>query len=265
MNFPSLQGLNVLVTRPVLQQQSLGEAIKSLGGKAIHFPLIDIVQLAKTEDIKYLENKVRAIDDYQILIFVSANAAQFSKEWFTNCAVKIPEIIKVIAIGPTTARAVSDLFGCTVIHSDVGVTSEDLLSLPELEEIAGKKIGILRGKGGRELLAAELRERGAVVDYFEVYRRKIHAYGPRELIDIVNRKQVNAFTITSGEALVQLSELAVDNKATLSLIPLVVPSARLADQAEKLGYKIVRNSNGADDVSMLATLRDIASDDVRRD
>ena len=91
---------------------------------------------------------------------------------------KIPEIIKVIAIGPTTARAVSDLFGCTVIHSDVGVTSEDLLSLPELEEIAGKQIGILRGKGGRELLAAELRERGAVVDYFEVYRRKIHAYGP---------------------------------------------------------------------------------------
>ena len=75
---------------------------------------------------------------------------------------------------------------------------------------------------------------------------------------------MNAFTITSGEALVQLSELAVDNKATLSLIPLVVPSARLADQAEKLGYKIVRNSNGADDASMLATLRDIASDDVRR-
>ena len=263
MNFPSLQGLNVLVTRPVLQQQSLGEAIKSLGGKAIHFPLIDIVQLTRAEDIKYLENKIRAIDDYQVLIFVSANAARFSKEWFTNCGVKIPEIITVIAIGPATARTVSELFGCTVVHSDVGVTSEDLLSLRELEEIAGKHIGVLRGKGGRELLSAELRERGAVVDYFEVYRRKIHDYEPKELIDVVNRKQVNVFTITSGEALVRLSELAVDNKATLSLIPLVVPSARLADQAEKLGYKIVRNSNGADDVSMLAALQDIASDDTR--
>ncbi len=251
-----------MVTRPGRQQQSLGDAIKSLGGKVVYFPLIDIVQLTSAEDIKYLENKIRAIDDYQVLIFVSVNAAQFSKEWFRNCAVKIPRVIRVIAIGPATARAVSELFGCSVIHSDVGVTSEDLLSLPELEEIAGKHIAILRGKEGRELLAVELRERGAIVDCLEVYRRKAHAYGSKDLVDAVNCKQVNVFTITSGEALVQLSELSVDNKATLSLIPLVVPSARLADQAEKLGYKIVRNSNGADDASMLATLQDIASDHV---
>ena len=75
----------------------------------------------------------------------------------------------------------------------------------------------------------------------------------------MNCEQINVVSITSGEALARFSDLAIDNKAALSLIPLVVPSARLASQAERLGYKVVRNCNGADNSSMLTVLKDIAS------
>ena len=259
MNLASLQGLNVLVTRPTPQQQSIREAIESLGGHVIHFPLIDIVPLRGTENIQELEQKVRALDSYQVLIFVSTNGARLGKKWFSNYAAKIPDKIDVIAVGPTTAKMVSTLFECPVMHSDTGMTSEDILSLPVLKEIVGKHIGIVRGKGGRELLAMELCQRGAIVDYFEVYQREIHVYEPEELINVMNCEQINVVTITSGEALARFSDLAIDNKAALSLIPLVVPSARLASQAEQLGYKVVRNSNGADNSSMLTVLKDIAS------
>ena len=259
MNLASLQGLNVLVTRPAPQQQPIREAIESLGGHAVHFPLIDIVPLRGTENIQELEQRVRALDSYQVLIFVSTNGARLGKEWFSNYAAKIPDKIDVIAVGPTTAKMVSTLFECTVMHSDTGMTSEDMLSLPVLKEVAGKHIGIVRGKGGRELLAMELCQRGAIVDYFEVYQREVHVYEPEELINVVHCEQINVFTITSAEALARFSDLAIDNKAALSLIPLVVPSARLASQAERLGYKAVRNSNGADNSSMLTVLKDIAS------
>ena len=174
----------MLVTRPAPQQQSIREAIKSLGGHAIHFPLIDIVPLRGTENIQELAQKVRALDNYQVLIFVSTNGARLGKEWFSNYAAKIPDKIDVIAVGPTTAKMVATLFECTVTHSDTGMTSEDILSLPVLKEIAGKHIGIVRGKGGRELLAMELCERGAIVDYFEVYQREIHVYEPEELLNV---------------------------------------------------------------------------------
>ena len=258
MTAQTLQGLNVLVTRPRHQQQALCDAIESLGGRALSFPLIEVVPLDQVIAIENVKCKLNALDKYQVLIFISSNAAQFGAYWLSRCEVQIPADVTVLAAGPSTAQTVSALLQCSVAHPEAGMTSEDLLNLPELKDIDEKCVAIFRGVGGRELLASTLTERGAHVEYLEVYQRQSIAYHPDELARLVDSEGIDVLTVTSAQALERLNELAGDNKAQLSLIPLIVPSTRIAELAKQKGFAHVRNANGADEHSLLTALEDLA-------
>jgi MFS superfamily sulfate permease-like transporter len=87
-----------------------------------------------------------------------------------------------------------------------GQDSEALLALPQLEQVAGKRIAIFRGVGGRTLLADTLRSRGATVDYVECYRRRRPDADAGPLLQ--RWADVSAVTIASAETL--LCATAVD-------------------------------------------------------
>ena len=265
MSSTILQGMNVLVTRPLHQQQSLCDAIESCGGQTTRFPLIEVLALTEVADIAAVEKRISGLDKYQMLIFVSSNAARFAANWISHCGVSLPPQLLVIAIGPSTARSVSTLLECPVIHAASGMTSETILALPELSDIVGKRIAIVRGKGGRELLATELSARGATVDYLEVYQRQPVNHASDVLSGLLENNDFNVITISSGEALQLLSELAGDNNAQLSLIPLIVPSQRIAELARARGFSAIKNANGADEQSMLAALQHLVTDADTRD
>ena len=262
MAIDSLTGLNVLITRPIEQQQILKDAISSRGGGVTQLPLIEIEPLQESASKPALESKLQHLDHYHILIFVSGNAVQYAATWINDYWSRFPVGIVVIAIGPTTAEAISAQFGCAVVHSPAGMTTEDMLELPELKQVAGKRIGIFRGQGGRDLLADTLRSRGGEIDYLEVYRRLSVHYDAREFCSSLQTKAVNVLTITSAESLLNLDSLLSDNKEELGLIPLLVPSARLAQQAEQFGFGCVINTEGADTMSFLAAL-ELLADKIR--
>jgi uroporphyrinogen-III synthase len=142
------------------------------------------------------------------------------------------------------------------------MTSEDLLELPELKRVKGKRIGIFRGQGGRDLLADTLRSRGGEIDYLEVYRRLSVHYDAKEFCASLRTEAVNVLTITSAESLFKLDSLVRDNKEEWGLIPLLVPSARLAQQAEQSGFGHVINTEGADTMSFVAAL-ELLADKIR--
>jgi uroporphyrinogen-III synthase len=258
----SLTRLNVLITRPIEQQQILKDAITDRGGGVTQMPLIEIKPLQETASKPALESKIQHLDHYHILIFVSSNAVQYAAPRINEYWPRLPVGIAVIAIGPTTAQAISARFGCVVVHSPAGMTSEDLLELPELKQVDGKRIGIFRGRGGRNFLADSLRSRGGEIDYLEVYQSLSIHYDAREFCTRLQTEAVNVLTATSAESLLKLDSLLGDNKEELGLLPLLVPSARLALQAEQSGFGDVINTEGADTPSFVAAL-ELLADKIR--
>ena len=139
------------------------------------------------------------------------------------------------------------------------MTSEDILRLPQLQDVSEKKIGIVRGQGGRELLADTLRERGAIVDYLEAYSRTSIDYTSADFCNRLLEAGVNVLTVNSGESLDRLTHLLVDNRKKLQQLNLLVPSQRVGRQAENAGYQQVHSASGADPLSFVSALGELGT------
>ena len=132
-----------------------------------------------------------------------------------------------------------------------------LLQLPELQTIAGKKALILRGNGGRELLAETLTARGADVTLCECYQRcAIHYDGAEEAMRWQSR-EVNTLVVTSGERLQHRWTLIPlwDRERWLLTCRLLVVSERIAKLAQELGWQDIQVADGADNDALLRALQ----------
>ncbi|MEX2130279.1 MAG: uroporphyrinogen-III synthase [Pseudohongiellaceae bacterium] len=258
----SLEGINVLVTRPAGQAEVLADAICRAGGKAVLCPLMSIEPVAEPESVKQIADRIARLDQYQLAIFVSSNAARLALPWINQFWPVLPPGLVFLAIGPATAAELDSL-QCEIQTANGGVSSEDLLRLPLLLEVAGRKIVIFRGVGGRELLADTLRQRGAIVDYIELYHRMAPLLPPQTIQNLILEEDINVIVVTSGQILEelqrQLGSIADSNNSFWGLIPLLVPSARVAQQAIAAGFTRVINVNSAEDTAIVASLASLAS------
>ncbi len=253
-----LKGLSVLITRPEGQGRSLGDAITKAGGKPVFFPLLRITPIQDEQSQAQVRKTIQRLDNYDMAIFISSNAVKYGLEWVNQYWPQFPRGLKVFAIGPVTAEAL-DGIELNVISSPSGMQSEDLLSLPELQHVAGVKIALFRGRGGRELLANTLRDRGALIDCIETYDRAIPDYGPKDLITSISGNDINVLCVTSLQILDSLCQLVDINKGSISLLPLLVPSERIRQAALAAGFLHVFNSAGATDQAILSGLEIVAS------
>ncbi|MGB5738682.1 MAG: uroporphyrinogen-III synthase, partial [Woeseia sp.] len=206
--------------RPQHQAGPLDKAIADAGGEVIAFPVMDIVPRERAAIAKDLA-ALRAAD---IVIFVSPNAVEYG-------LVATASAGSVAAIGAATAAAL-EAAGCTVdIVPESGFDSEALLQEPAMQRVSGKRIQIVRGDGGRELLAATLSARGAEIDYLPVYQRLPHAASPAELAALESAWQscaidyVIAMSVASLDFLLEL--LPASCRQALPAAALVTPSARV--------------------------------------
>ena len=220
-----LEGAGVLVTRPRRQAEGLVAAIAVVGGRAIEFPAIE----ARPRSAADIAADAAALLPPDITIFVSGNAVRFGLD-HAGAA-------RVAAIGPATAALIEELGRDVDIRSPVGFNSEHLLATPELQDVDGKVVRIIRGNAGRELLATTLRDRGATVEYLPVYSREVPDYSDAE-IDSIRAKwaagEIDVVSIMSVETLVNLVELLPrDCREALGKTPLVTPATRVIKEAEK--------------------------------
>ena len=130
----SLKGQVTLITRPEQQQASLRAAISAHGGQWLSLPLISIVPLSGSELLP-ARQQVQDLDNYDLLIFISLNAARYGAELINSLWPQLPVQQEIIAIGKSTARLVADLLACEVSSPPSGSDSEAVLALPALQQL----------------------------------------------------------------------------------------------------------------------------------
>jgi len=218
-----LEGVGVLVTRPRAQATELIDLIQSNGGNAICFPVIDIVP----RDTSAIEADMALLPRPDIALFVSRNAVTHGLAYAAG-AIKG-------AVGPSTAAAIEASGQMVEIQPEQGFDSESLLAEPALRAVSGRSIRIIRGDGGRELLADTLRERGATVDYLSVYERMLPACSPELLAEVEavwRGGGLHAITVMSVRSLKNLIVLLPDwCKQRIADVALVTPAARVIKEA----------------------------------
>ena len=220
-----LEGFGVLVTRPEHQAEELSTAIEDSGGEAIRFPVITIEPFDSIDVTRCLETLPIA----DITIYISTNAVIYGLPYTHD------DDAAIAAIGPGTKSAIEAAGKQLDIFPAQGYDSEHLLAEAGLQDVAGKNVRIIRGDGGRELLADTLRERGATIDYLEVYRRLTRVYSPSLLTGLEHRwrdDQINCVVAMSVDSLHRLLEiLPIGCRELLVKTPLVTPSARVLQSA----------------------------------
>ena len=241
----SLHGRTILVTRPAAQADALSGMIARLGGEALSFPLLEISPAADTAPIRAAGAHLEA---YALAIFISPNAVEYGLPPLLDGRSGWPSSVQAAAIGPSTVAALAARGVKGALAPSGRFDSEALLALPSFQapRIAGKRVLILRGNGGRELLAETLRARGADVECITCYWRT----APQDaapLMAWLDAGRLDAVTLSSSEGLRHLwALLDAPARRQLSGLPLFVPHARIAEQARALGLHRVITTAPAD-------------------
>jgi uroporphyrinogen-III synthase len=244
-----LQGVGVLVTRPSGQAQGLCDLIAQHGGKPISFPAITIEPMQVHAGAKEV---LQRINSYQIVIFISSNSVKYGLELLRRDSLSLNAMI--CAVGKGTARVLLENGINVDIQPEGSFDSESLLAMPELNEVASARVLIVRGNGGRQLLGDTLQERGASVDYLEVYSRNISSVDPKPLIATWER-EVDIVTVTSCGILDNLfSLLGETGRTKLCATPLVVVSQRIKTRAQEHGCNTIVLADEASDQGLLVAI-----------
>ncbi|MCB1675988.1 MAG: uroporphyrinogen-III synthase [Halioglobus sp.] len=244
----------VLVTRPAGQADALCAALAAAGCTARHQPLLELQPLPELSPQAH--RYVLGLDRYRHIIFISANAVKFGMARIRAQWPQVPAGLQWYAVGDGTARELRNC-GVEVVTPGAAMDSEGLLALPQLAAVAGERVLIVKGEGGRGALRQTLHERGAAVDELACYRRCRPLLGPGELAARLRQWQVNVVMISSGEGFANLQALLGPTETTeLKSTVLIVPSQRVARAASAAGFEHVVTAVNASDAAMVQALEE---------
>ena len=222
----------LLITRFSPHAEFLAEELNDVGFFSIAQPLLTVTAI---EDTITLNNFKSGL--YDVVIAVSGNAVKYSQQQMGDCW----PTTRYIAVGDSTQKLLSEATQQIVLYPKTRFDSEGLLDLDVLQSVKDKRILILRGEGGRDLIEDTLIERGAKVEFFQTYKRIKLDLDGQQLVDNWQQASINGAIISSIEILNQLFVL-VPNKyfGWLSSLTIYAPSQRINDHAISLGLKHVK-------------------------
>lgn len=244
----SKNNLNILLTRPLEKSQKLAKDLTPLANNIVITPLF---AYQSGKDHSLLKQQVSNINT---IIFISQAAVEYALSVISRDDLR--QVKQVIAVGDATKNALhlADINQVIVPQEH---TSEGLLNLIELSNVADMPILIVRGNGGREYLKQQLELRGANVAYNEIYQRCWLDLDQKHTIEQWRKAQINCIVITSNELLMQLNQY-VKQHNWLKQCLWVVASSRIETNARALGLENVINAQGANNFKIYQAITNSA-------
>lgn len=244
-----LAGVTVVVTRPRAQAARFAALVSEAGATALLLPALEIEPV----ELDAATRERLAPDAFDWTIYTSANAVESSLRQLPR-----PLRTRIAAVGRGTARALAAQGLVVETVPTRSADSEGLLALEPFASVAGRRILILKGEGGRALLREELARRGAQVVTGDLYRRVPAVPDTVALaaLERACRSGTVAVAATSSESLAALLAAVPDSRLPrLRDATLLVPGERVAAAARELGWRgPLQVAASAEDSAMAAAL-----------
>jgi uroporphyrinogen III methyltransferase/synthase len=273
---PASSSPTVVITRPLEQSHTLAQGVRTLGLTPLVFPLLEIRPVA---DSGPLAEALTNLSRYALVVFVSPNAVSHAMACLTQIAHQSPgEVwpaeLPVAVVGPASALTLAEHGIAPPRHrlvqpggsvEEARFDSEALFARLDMANLSGKEVLIIRGNGGREWLADQLRAGGAHVTIVEAYQRlspqpTSEDWGAvrADLHANVAVRDRQAWVLTSSEAVRYLDTLAraalsSEELERLHQVQCFAPHARIVEQARSLGFRHVELT-GSGDTRLLAAV-----------
>lgn len=252
-----LSDISVLVTRPEQRGLELCRLIEARGGRAVHLPTIEF---APPSDPDLFQQSIMSLGTQDWLIFISPQAVAASVPAIRAAWPNSPPKVKFAAVGAGTAAALKQAGYIVEACPTTDWSSGGLLALPAFQSLANQHITIVRGEGGRELLAKSLNERGAFVSHVIAYRRVVPSIKMDSYLNLIKQHQIDVVVCTSFEG-VHHFKILVGEKAwpAIKALPLIVMSERIKELAHDLGFQtiwVAANASHDAILEMLAQQKD---------
>lgn len=255
MPIRNLNQFNILVTRPNPQGMELCLQIRAHGGHAIHLPTIFF---APPLNPYALDQAINKLTEQDWLIFISPYAVNASVSLIRKHWPELPARAQCAAIGAGTYKALKQAGFRTVICPPGEWNSEALLALPEFQQLAQKKIAIVRGENGRELLTNILTERGAEILPVIAYQRMLPNIDMYPYLNLAKEKKVDVIVCASFESVRNLKLLFDDEGwPFIEKLPVIVVSERIKTLAGELGFQTIWVARNASHDAILEALEHI--------
>jgi len=246
----------VWVTRPYAQAQGLAASLRARGYEPILAPLLEITPAV---DESLARHWAEQLNHFAWVFFVSANAAQIGvaairryRHW--------PPGPPVATVGASSAAALRALGFAEVWQPEGGAESEAVLAAPwsQSEQVAGRSLLIVKGEGGRSLLAETLRQRGADVHEWACYRRLPGTWS-EAVGQVLAEGRLRAVLVTSSEAARLLPAIVEPQRLQYlcQYIPAVANHPRVAQTLAALGWQRIATAKKIGDAELIAQLETI--------
>ncbi|MDY7572774.1 uroporphyrinogen-III synthase [Actimicrobium sp. CCI2.3] len=249
----------LVITRPLAQSLGLAQVLRDGGREVVILPLLDILPLP---DEAALQAVLAQLESFALVAFVSPNAIDAAFAQVATWPVSVP--LAVMGEGSRRALArhgvTAGPYQITSPLDTQRTDSQTLLQALDLPRLQGQRVLIIRGDGGRELLADAMRDAGIDVQQVAAYRRvapRLDAALRQRLTDLL--AQDCDWIITSSEALQVLMGFVqqVDAETGVGKIQhknVFVPHRRIAETAVSLGFRYVFLT-GSGDEGLLTALQ----------